>query len=407
MTRRSVLTIIAIVLAGIAIGIALYVRSASAVTPGVLAVAGDVRVEQYIIKAPVITPPAIDPKVGIRVPPGTPPPKKGGGAPPMASRVPTVSGFLSDVLVSQGAHVARGQVVAKLDTTMLDLGLKQAKAAAVKAQTDVAVMDSNIDKLDTARSKLVTARAKILKARATLVTQYAKLSRARASLEASITALEKVISQPGGPPPHVPPYPVILAGMKAGLAKMDAGLAQMKAGLAKIDSGLAQMRKGLATIDKTRKQLVNARELLVINADAAQVAVDAAEERRASATLTSPVDGTVTFVTPGGTTVMTGAPIVKIDPDGATLVDTYLTADQLVQIRIGTPATVDFDSNPAGAIPGRIAVIDDMAVVPPTSFPTSIVHMTRAVRVTVELSAGATAPAGTPVDIQIRTGLAQ
>ena len=408
-SRRSIAVVLVVLLAAGAVGVGLYVRSASAVTPGVIAVAGDVRVDEYIVKAPSITPPTPDVKVGIPVPlsaamGGA---RGGGGAPPMASRTPTVSGFLTDVLVAQGAHVTRGQVVARLDTTLLDLGIAQAKAASVRAHANVAVMDSNIDKLDDGRAKLITARAKILRARATLSTQYAKLLRTRASLEASITAVSRLIAQPGGPPPHVPPYPVILAGMKAGLVQLNKGLAQMKAGLAKIDSGLAQMRKALATIDKTRRQLVNARELLQLNADAQQIAIDIAAARRDTATITSPVDGIVTFATSKGTVAMVGAPIVKIRPDGSTHIDTFLTADQLVQVHVGTPVTVDFDSNPGGPIAGTIATVGDAAVVPPTAFPTSIVHMTRAVPVTVDLASGASAPPGTPVDVQILTNLAR
>jgi multidrug resistance efflux pump len=99
-----------------------------------------------------------------------------------------------------------------------------------------------------------------------------------------------------------------------------------------------------------------------------------------------------------------GAPLVRIRPDRPVRIDTYLTTDQLEQAPIGTPVTVDFDSNPGEPLNGRIAVIGATAVVPPTGFPTAIVHMTRAVRVTIELESGATAPAGTPVDVKIRAG---
>jgi hypothetical protein len=52
---------------------------------------------------------------------------------------------------------------------------------------------------------------------------------------------------------------------------------------------------------------------------------------------------------------------------------------------------------------GSIARVAGLAEVPPTSFPTSIVHMTRAVRVTVSLDGSSTVPYGTPVDITIHT----
>jgi len=51
-----------------------------------------------------------------------------------------------------------------------------------------------------------------------------------------------------------------------------------------------------------------------------------------------------------------------------------------------------------------VSHVDDVSALPPTSFPTSIVHMTRAVRVTIRLDDGLTAPPGTPVDVEIGIG---
>jgi hypothetical protein len=101
---------------------------------------------------------------------------------------------------------------------------------------------------------------------------------------------------------------------------------------------------------------------------------------------------------------MVGAPLVRVRPDGPTEIATYLTADQLALVGVGTAAIVDFDSNSAGPLAGHITAIGDRAVVPPTPFPTSIVHMTRAVRVTIRLDGKSTAPPGTPVDVSIRAG---
>jgi multidrug resistance efflux pump len=148
----------------------------------------------------------------------------------------------------------------------------------------------------------------------------------------------------------------------------------------------------------------DARRLMKVNVVAQDVALALEKARRAAATITSPVSGFVTFARTPGTAVMVGAPIVRIRPDGPTRIATYLTTDQLAQAGVGTPVTVDFDSNPGGALTGHIAVIGDAAAVPPTGFPTAIVHMTRAVSVTIELDAGQTAPPGTPVDVEIRTG---
>jgi hypothetical protein len=178
----------------------------------------------------------------------------------------------------------------------------------------------------------------------------------------------------------VPPYPVLLAGMQQGLAGLEQGLAGAKAGLATMNQGLAKLSKGLKQLDGARSQLKDARKLVVIGVAAQDVAVDLAKARRAAATIVSPVDGIVTYTRAAGTAVMVGAPIVRIRPDGPSRIYTYLTTDQLAQVSVGSRASVTFDSNTGGPLAGRLIYLGDGATVPPTNFPTSIVHMTRAVR---------------------------
>jgi len=419
MSRRVILSSLAVMLASVAIGFALYAKSATAATPGVIALAGDVRVDENVVRAPAITYPTPDYTVGIPTPASAAPKKRAAGAPASTSRLPVVSGFLAEALVAQGDHVAKGQPVALLDTAMLDLGVRQAETARAKARATVAVLDNNLDTMASARSTLVTARAKLVAARASLVTARASLvtaigvlTKKRAALVAQISTIEQLIVRfPPAGPPNVPPYPVLLAGLRQGLTGLDAGitgakagLVKMSAGLATMSTGLAKMSSGLAKLDTARKQLQGVRKLAVVNVGAQDVAVELAKARRNAATVTSPVDGVVTYVRPAGTAVMVGAPLVRIRPDGPAYVYTYLTPDQLVQIAIGSAASISFDSSAGRILAGRVSHVDDVSALPPTSFPTSIVHMTRAVRVTIRLDDGLTAPPGTPVDVEIGIG---
>lgn len=404
MTRRNIVISLVAVALVVAAGIGLYVRAASAVTPGVISVAGDVIADENVVRAPSITQPTPDYTVGI-VTTANASAKKRPTGPSAASmsRAPVVAGFLVEVPFTEGAHVTTGQTIAQLDTTMLDLGVATAEAAASKARADLQSLDHNISKLEDARAKLVTARSALIKVRASLAATITALVATRASVETSIDAVEAIIAHTG----PVPPYPAILAGLQTALANLNAGLKGARAGLATIDTNLVKLAKGLRTMDSGLSQMRDGRKLAKINIEAQDVAVDLAKTRQASATVTSPVSGVVTFARTAGTVVMVGAPIVRIRPDGPTRIATYLTTDQLAQVSVGTPVSVGFDSNPGGALTGHIAVIGDAAAVPPTGFPTAIVHMTRAVSVTIELAAGQTAPPGTPVDVEIRTGAAR
>lgn len=414
MNRRALVITLAALAVSTAVGAGLYAKATSAATPGEVVVAGDVRVDEYAVKAPAITYPTPDYGVGVPAPAGAPK-KRATTAPASGSRLPVVSGYLSEVLVAQGAHVTKGDLIARLDTTMLDLGVDQATTARTRAGTDLDALDANLDKIADSRSKLIKARAqllngrsRLLKTRASLETKMAVLKRQQRGLIGQIAAIKTLIAQPGGPPLHVPPYPVVLQGLQQGLVGLNQGLAgartgvaKMNQGLVKMNQGLAQMAKGLSQLDSAKRRLQDARRLVVVSTRAQDLAVSVAKTRRDAAAITAPVDGIVTFARIPGTAVMVGAPIVRIRPDGPSRIYTYLTAAQLAQVRVGSRATVDFDSNTGARLPGPLVLIGDRAVVPPTAFPTPIVHMTRAVRVMIELDDGRYAPPGTPVDVEI------
>ena len=393
MNRRSLIWTTTAVLACVALGGALWYRSVSANPAGVIHLAGDVRADIITVRAPAIVRPTPDFTVGIPKPTGTGP---SGGAPKrqtpaFASSQPTVSGPLTAVYVTPGDHVKAGQPLAQLDTTALQLGVQQAQTAAAKAHADVPVMTDNLatlgdasTKLATAKGQLTTARGKLVNGRAQLVAQLAQLEQMAAHLP------------PGPLPPGRPNPAVLIPRLKAALAQMDAGLAKMNAAFGKLGTAASQL-------STAKKQISHARDLLGILADMQDIGVRIAEVRLAQATILSPVDGIVLEARHAGEIAMVNAPLVRIRPDGAREVDTYLTSDQLALVKVGTPVEIAYDSAPGVTVRGSIARIASIAAVPPTSFPTSIVHMTRATRVTVSLEGSSTVPYGTPVDVTIHT----
>lgn len=398
-----------------------------------LQVAGTVRVDETVVRGPSIAAPAPDLTAGIRrsaaqfratVRPAAP-------GPTVPVRGAVVAGFLSEVLVHEGDRVRDGQTIARLDTTMLDLGVRQAQAGERRARADVEVIDARLDDLEERREEALARREELLETRrelratrqellatrAGLEATLAVLLEQRSSLEASITALEELVALPGGPPPHDPPYPVLLGQMRAALSQLDEGISAVRdgltriegglrdiaSGLSRIQDGLRRLRSGLSQIENARTTLRGVRNVAEAGADMARVAVEHAEATRDRAVILSPVDGLVTYSRPAGTAVMVGAPIVRIVRSGRRRIHTYLTPDQLRLVRVGAVASVDYDSNVGGVLRGTVTEIDDRAVVPPTPFPTALIHMTRAVRVTIELEDGASPPPGTPVDVEIRT----
>ena len=446
------ITVVAVVLALLVAGV-WWSQSSKAAPAGHLIVAGDVRPEIRTVSAPAISYPTPDYTIGIPKPVGTAGSQTASqqhgstSAPPKSTGAPVVAGMLNRVYVREGDRVRAGDVVAQFDTKMLDLGVSQAKHAEIKAHKDVAVMGHNIDKLITASNKLITARGKLatgakklktaksaltkaratlLKARRQVLTQRAKLLKAKAQepqLKAALAQLEQAAA-------HMPPGPQLdaikkkiaqisgllaaidpgLAAISAGLQKIDAGLVKVKAGFAAVKKGQLQLAKakvqianGASQIATAKRQLRNAKDVLKIVAQGQSIGVLLAETKRDAATVLSPVDGVVTFARRSGTVAMVGAPLVRIHTDGPQRVDTYLTADEVAQVGLGSDAEITYDSGQRTVVHGVISEMGSSYAFPPTSFPTQVVHMTRALKVTIELAEGSTAPPGTPVDVSIHT----
>lgn len=399
-------------------------------------VAGSVRPDTRVVSAPAIAYPAPDYAVGIPKDAGSSADggtRKGAGAAPRTGQ-PVVAGMLERVLVREGDRVAAGDLVAEFDSAMLDLGVEQAQADEVKARKDVTVLGEKLDDLDDARDDLSTARVNLataqrtlnsaksalLKARKQLLAQQKKLRGVRAQrpqLEAALAALnaQAATFPPGQVPAALQKQIAELTGL---LASIDPGLAGIARGLRKVRSNLARVERGLAALpgarariasaeerlDDAEEQLRGAKDVLGVVADGQAVAVRLAKVRRSQAAVRSPLDGVVTFARRGGTVAMVGAPLVRVRADGPQRIDTYLTAEQVAQVAVGSPAEITFDSARGTVLSGHVREIGSAYVFPPTSFPTRIVHMTRTLKVTVELDEGASAPPGTPVDISIRAG---
>ncbi len=396
--KRVAIIAAAFALLGVASFGVSYVQRMSTADRGHLEVAGDVRADTYTVRAPAVALPTPDFTVGIPSATATKPTMRTTtGA---SSGQPVVSGRLAEVYVTEGDVVTAGAPVARLDTAMLELGVAQAKTAAAKTRADVKVLGETLDTLGSNQADLASARRDLKDA-------LAKAKAQRAELAAQLKQLQSMPTPPPGsvppsgsvPPPGTPrPNPAAL------IAKLKAALVQIDAAIAKMESGLATIASGWIKLADAKAQVENGRELMTLVADGRDVAIDAAVAKLDTAVITAPVDGLVLFARRAGGIAMVNAPIARIRPDSAALVDTYLTADQLARVSIGDTAEITYDSGAGVVLTGRVTAIADSSAFPPTTFPTEIVHMTRTTRVTITLDEGARPPAGTPVDITIRTG---
>jgi HlyD family secretion protein len=191
------------------------------------------------------------------------------------------------------------------------------------------------------------------------------------------------------------------------VAKLEGALAQLDAGLAKANAGRSKLVTGAGKLADARSQLRGARVVLALVADAADAGVEVASAKQALAVIRSPYAGTVTWVAEAGTVVFAGGPVARVLPDGPVVLDTYLDIEQAKLVRIGSAATASSDSHPGSEFSGQVTGVFPVYGYPPTSLPTTLIHMTRAYRISVTLDdTAAPLPPGTPADltIQARSG---
>jgi HlyD family secretion protein len=381
---RSAIALIAVATATLVAGCSGLPRSDQ---PQITA-SGTVRDEVISVHAPLLQRPALDYAVGL---PGV----RASKAPvtrAAASSQPTLSATVAAVETAEGSTVRAGQVVARFDDRDLVIGVEIARTAAAKSHADVRVLDSRLADLESAADTLATTRSQVLAA-------ITKGRSGRAALLANIAALEKLISHtppgPGRPPPMSPDPRVLLARLKAGLAKLDAGLAKARSGLARLDAGRARLSDARAAIS-------SARVVLTEVAKAADAGVPVAEAKLAQAVVRAPADGLVVAAAEPGTPLMADAPVIKMRRVGPARVDAYLTPEDAARVRVGARADTSIDSLPGRAFTGRVSELRPVYEYPPTSTPTTEIHMIRAFRVTVTLSDPVSRlPPGTPADVTI------
>lgn len=401
--RGRIALVGALAFIALASGVALVAHASRgrATAPVAITCAGRVRAQLVTVRAPLIPAPGAS----------------ASGRTPVANGRPSASGRIVSVSVQEGEHVRAGQTLMRLDATMLSLDVAAAQAAAAQAHATATATADALDTIDRGQAKLADTRATLtttlgeLRAqRATLASQLATLRAAMAAGGMRPTAPSGATTTPGPPATTTPSRPAtatpggfaprgdasaLIARLTTALGKLDAGIAKLSAGIARIDAA----RSGL---DTARAQARDARELLSLAADARDIGVTIARSLLARATIVSPAAGVVVFVRPAGSLAMANAPLVRVRPDGPALVDTYLTAAQLREVRVGQAASVRYDSG-ATTLDATVCAIAARSEIAPTWFPTQVTHMTRATKATLRISSKDQPPAGTPVDVTIRT----
>jgi multidrug resistance efflux pump len=444
--RRAIAFGIALAIAAVPLG------GCAKATSTDIAVAGDTRVDLVTVAAPKLATPTVDVTVGITKTKRSDVDTPGASAMMAAqmkaaaaggsSRQAVPAGMLTAVMVRTGDRVKKGQVLATFDDRLLKLGVQNAEASERKANATPGVLKSQAadlrDTRATARQKIASGQAKLDSGRAQLEAGIAKiqagvkqlptvlagLSDARTGLAAITKALAAALralaaaKRAGAPASTIAQLEGQIKGLAAQRAqlagivqKLSAALAGIRAGqamlpqlqatLQQLQTAQAQLNAGKSGISKLSdaiSQLESGSDVAKVAAGVPSAGLARAEAALAQATLYAPSDGVVVSAMQPGELPIVGAPVVVVRPAGDTLVDTYLTSDQLEHVKVGSNADVSMDSIP-GVLHGTVKWISADQQFAPSNYPTQIVHLSRVVRVTV--SVPEVLPAGVPADVVI------
>lgn len=326
-------------------------------------------------------------------------------------------GVLAQVPVKVGDKVTAGQVLAQLDTSVLELQLAQADANVAGAKARLAQLDRTPAGEDVVAAKQAIASAQATYDRLAAGPGATEIEAAKAALAAAQQNLAEVRAGPGADElaqlaaqaanakaamdqaqagydqvkgnPNIAMLPQSLALQQATNAyaaangaykaarrhptpaELAAATAQVQAAQAALDKlapDPSQVQAALANVEATRARLAELerqapaedRAVLEAGLQAAQAGRDLAAAQLRNATLLAPFAGTLMKLNLApGEYAAPGAEVVLLaDTSSWRIETTGLTELNVAEVAVGAPATVTFDALPGVELSGRVTSID-------------------------------------------------
>lgn len=306
------------------------------------------------------------------------------------------SGQVTELLVSEGDTVEAGDVIARLDTTDLDLAVTSAEAslAVAEANYDLARSGPREAEIERAENQLAAATARVSVAVAQrnqlnepadadlVITAQSEVEQAQQTQEDLQQAYDSLIAWANAnlenwdyesdlPNPmdnetnlryQVQMANLQLAAAQAELEKLLSGPTpdQKRVADARVWAAVAQREAAQAYLDLV-KSGATAEDVAIADArvEQARAAVASARAARDKAVLTAPFDGTVSALNIHlGEAVGAGAPmLILADLTTLQIETTDLNEIDVARLSIGDSATITFDALPNLTIEGEVISI--------------------------------------------------
>lgn len=247
------------------------------------------------------------------------------------------AGRVRDILVDEGDFVTAGQVLARMDTDVLQAQLKQAEAQ--KQQAVIGV--------DTARHQVRQRQAERQASLALVAQREAERDVARKQL-----ARSEELQARGTTSQQV----------------LDTDRARFEGANAAVSAANAEVAAGDAAIATAEAQIVNAQAAV----DAAAATIELIQADIRDSTLRSPRDGRVQFrVAQPGEVVGAGGRVLNMVDLSDVSMTFFLPTEAAGRVRIGTEVRIVLDALPQYVIPANAIFVADVAQFTPKTVETA------------------------------------
>jgi len=371
--------------------------------------------------------------------------------------VAEVSGRLRDLFVDEGDNVQAGQVVATIDSSLLETQIAQAEANLDAARAQLASITApprpeEIRAAQAALSQALAARngaeqawkdamaerdtpqdllVKIDAARAAVRTAAHKVTLAQANLQAAEIQRDRAAKGATGSDQQKAQYQAALAQVEAARAAVQAAQAEQEKAQRVLDNLISMRNNPLALkakVDAARAQYETSQANVAIaqarldallagatpediaiaqaNVQQAEAAVDVLRVQMEKYILRSPISGLVTArLAHVGEMAQPGLALLTVTDIDTVRLTVYIPAKDIGQIYIGQPADIRVDAYPGETFVGRLVFIGPQAEFTPRNIQTQKDRANQVFPVKILLpNPGHKLKPGMPADASIRIG---
>jgi HlyD family secretion protein len=246
------------------------------------------------------------------------------------------AGRVAEILVNEGDFVSTGQIVARMDTAVLEAQLREAEAQLRRAEIAV----------ETAHAQVTQREAEKAAARAVVAQRAAERDAARRRL-----ARTEELAAAGAAP----------------IQRLDDDRAAFESARAAVSVAEAQLAAAEAAIGSARSQVVGAQSAV----EAARATIQRIQADIEDSALRAPRDGRVQYrVAQPGEVLAPGGRVLNLVDLGDVSMTFFLPTAQAGRVALGAEVRLVLDAAPQYVIPAQVSFVSDVAQFTPRTVET-------------------------------------